>query len=221
MYFLDPVQMHTVVRLGKNVSPIHVAAYLKAEESIRLLLTAGGKDLLTLKTSRGATALDIAIDVNAKPAIIALLQGDSGAPASNAIMSRGPHAACNVIMISYQWDSQPVAFKVRDYLQQRGKTVIIDTGGISGNFLEWMNESVEKCDAMLVLLTPKYETSKNCEKEACRAHDLKKRIIPLVGEKGYSGGGWLSMIIAGLLRYDIYSDDIFESNMERMMEREI
>jgi hypothetical protein len=221
MQFAHPVQRNVRVSLGANVTPVHVAAYLKAEESIRLLLKAGGPDLLKIQTTKGATPLDIAIEVNCKPSIISLLQGDLTAPIAEAAMMRAPHTACNVIMISYQWDSQPIALKLRDSLERHGKKVIIDTGGISGNFLEWMNESVEKCDAMVVVLTEKYQNSKNCEKEACRAHELKKRIIPVVAQESFTATGWLSMVIAGLLRYDIHNDHLFEANMERILEREI
>ena len=148
MQFAHPHQRNVRVGLGASVTPLHVATYMKAEESIRLLVQAGGPSLLQLRTTRGATALDIAVEVNCKPSIISLLQGDKPAPNVEAGMVRVPHAACNLVMISYQWDSQPVAFRLRDLLEKNGKEVIIDTGGIAGNFLEWMNDSVQRSSAI-------------------------------------------------------------------------
>ena len=55
-----------------------------------------------------------------------------------------------------------MAIRVRDHLESNGVNVIIDVGGIMGDFLQWMAESVNVSDFIILLLTPKYEQSKNC-----------------------------------------------------------
>ena len=98
--------------------------------------------------------------------------------------------------------------------------VIIDATGIKGDFLQWMAESVKAADAIILLLTPKYEQSVNCGVEAKFAHDRKKKIIPLVGERGYAGGdGWLAMLIADKIRYNVVDD--FDTSMANILLREL
>ena len=121
------------------------------------------------------------------------------------------------VMISYQWDSHPLVFRVRDHLEYNGVNVIIGAGGIKGGFLEW---KVKAADAIILLLTPKYEQSKDCQKEAKFAKCLGKKIIPLVGERAYTGGKeWLAILIVGLMYYDILDD--FETSMDNILRREM
>jgi len=124
------------------------------------------------------------------------------------------------VMISYQWDSQPLAFRVRDFFEQHEIHVIIDRGGIKADFLDWMADAVKRADVMFLIITPKYAESKNCKAEATFAHEKKKKIVPLVGERGFTGGdGWLSILIAGKIRYDIVDD--FNNSLETIVEREL
>jgi hypothetical protein len=105
------------------------------------------------------------------------------------------------VMISYQWDSKPVALQVRDHLLSLEPfNAIMDMTGIHGNFLEWMEESVQASDALLLLVTPKYQMSTNCRAEACRAHELKKKMVPITLDPLYSGAGWLAPMIAPSVR---------------------
>jgi hypothetical protein len=76
----------------------------------------------------------------------------------------------------------------------------MDMTGIHGNFLEWMEESVQASDALLLLVTPKYQMSTNCRAEACRAHELKKKMVPITLDPLYSGAGWLAPMIAPSVR---------------------
>ena len=85
------------------------------------------------------------------------------------------------VMISYEGNSQSLAFRIRDFLENKGLKVLIDTEGIRSEFLQWKGDAVKSSDAVILLLTPKYEQSKNCLFEAKLAHELGKKIIPLVG----------------------------------------
>ena len=124
------------------------------------------------------------------------------------------------VMISYHWDSQPLAVKVRDYLRSNGVRVTMNEGEVKGDPFQWMVDSVKASDAIILVLTPKYEQSKNCEREAKFAHDLGKKMIPLVGERNYTGGdGWLATLIAGKLWYDIVND--FDTSMSNILRREL
>jgi hypothetical protein len=124
------------------------------------------------------------------------------------------------VMISYQWDSKELALRVFDFLKGKGIEVIIDDVGIHGDLLDWMAHSVAASEAIILLLTHKYENSKNCRAEAEYAYELNKKILPLVGEVEYTAGStWLSILISGKYRYNVLG--AFEAEMNKLVQREL
>jgi len=124
------------------------------------------------------------------------------------------------VMISYQWDSQALAFKVRDFFERNEIRVIIDHGGIKSNILAWMADAVTNADVILLIITQKYTNSESCKQEAAYAHEMKKKIVPLIGEPNYKlGNDWLSLLISGRMRYDILND--FNESMSKIRDREL
>lgn len=93
--------------------------------------------------------------------------------------------------------------------------------GIHGSFLDWMEWAVSNSQVIIILLCRKYNQSDNCKSEACRAKQLKKKIVPIVVEPGFTGEGWLAMIIAGLLYYDGSSKNALEQSMRWIVECEL
>jgi hypothetical protein len=155
------------------------------------------KTLLDIPLGDGSRIIKAANEILQTPAA-------SSSPASHPAQPKqvlDPSKA--TVMISYRWDSQPSALYVRDYLLSMERfNVIIDVEGIRENFLSWMEWAVRKSDVIIMLITPKYEKSNNCEKEACRAHDLRKKTVPIMLDPIYNGEEWLAILIAGLIRYD-------------------
>ena len=126
------------------------------------------------------------------------------------------------IMISYQWDTQPSAFIVRDFLRaQEQFNVIIDQSGIHGNFLDWMEWAVSNSHAVIILVSRKYNESENCKSEACRAKALRKKIVPVLLEPGFEGERWLAMVIAGLMFYDGSTKAKLEESLRTIVDREL
>jgi hypothetical protein len=126
------------------------------------------------------------------------------------------------LMISYQWDSQSTAIQIRDYLLGTGKfNVIMDIEGIKGNFLTWMEQSVRASHAIILVITPKYQSSKNCEKEACRANALNKKLVPIMLDPDYKGDAWLAMLIAGLMFYDGSTPGALQESLRTIVDREL
>lgn len=66
------------------------------------------------------------------------------------------------IMISYQWDSQPVLIKVRDELRSNGFLVWMDIDDMGGSTLQAMAEAVENALVVLVCFSQRYKDSPNC-----------------------------------------------------------
>jgi hypothetical protein len=72
-----------------------------------------------------------------------------------------------------------------------------------------------------MLATPKYLESKNCETEACRAHALRKKTVPITLVPNYEGEEWLAMIMAPRIRYDGSSRSALEKSMQVIVDREL
>ena len=107
---------------------------------------------------------------------------------------------------------QEQAKELADTLICEGYKVWMDIldGCMGGDTLEAMADAVSKAGVVLVLVTHKYKESANCRREASYANDLKKPIIPIIMEPQYSpdgSWGWLGLIIAGKLYYNLAGGD--------------
>jgi hypothetical protein len=100
------------------------------------------------------------------------------------------------LMISYNSASRDLCMKVKEELEKNGFRIWIDVNEIHGSSLESMARAVESSDFVLMCVTEKYRQSVNCQAEAQYAFKLKKKIVPLIMQKGYENvDGWLGIIM--------------------------
>ncbi|XP_072182323.1 uncharacterized protein [Diadema setosum] len=104
------------------------------------------------------------------------------------------------VMISYQWASQSILLKVKDFLQKRGYRVWMDIDCMKGDILDAMAKAVQQSAVVLVGMTRKYKESQNCRTEATYAYTLNKDIIPLKLQDGFSPDDWLGAL-CGMKKY--------------------
>jgi hypothetical protein len=101
------------------------------------------------------------------------------------------------VMLSYQWNSQPMVKKVAEYLKKEDIPVWFDIDGdMKGNINQAMAEGVEQAALICSFHTPAYAKSVNCTKELNYAHQLKRAIVPvnIDGAMEYAGT-WLENIV--------------------------
>ncbi|ESO93488.1 hypothetical protein LOTGIDRAFT_232580 [Lottia gigantea] len=120
------------------------------------------------------------------------------------------------VMISYQWDAQPVLLKIKDKLKQAGYKVWMDVEHMSGSTLEAMALAVEKSAVILVGISEKYKLSPSCRTEAEYIYRLRKDIIPIQVEKGYRPDGWLGMMVGTKLYFNFTDDGLVEHQIPRL-----
>ena len=100
------------------------------------------------------------------------------------------------VMISYNSASRDICLKIKDELEKQNFKVWIDVNEIHGSSLEAMARAVESSDFILMCVTEKYRQSVNCQAEAQYSFKLKKKIIPLILQKGLENvDGWLGIIL--------------------------
>jgi ankyrin repeat protein len=143
---------------------------------------------------------------------------------TDSLSPMSPPRVKKTVMISYQWDSKSLALRVREYLQRgthKGDIqVIIDEGTIKHCTMSWMASSINRSDALILIMTPKYELSYNCKAEVQFAFKQQKKFIPICGEANYiCGNGWLSFAIGTAIYYKILED--FETNMAKIVQLEL
>jgi len=118
-----------------------------------------------------------------------------------------PAKSVKRIMISYQWDHQPVIKRLAASLQAAGYNVWLDLEQMSGSTLSAMADAVEGSEVVIVGLSSKYQNSKNCRLEGEYAHLNSKTIVPLMMENNFRPSGWLGLIIGGKLWFDFTAED--------------
>ncbi|XP_050391685.1 uncharacterized protein LOC126810559 [Patella vulgata] len=117
------------------------------------------------------------------------------------------------VMISYQWANQDVLIKVRDELRRHGYKVWMDIDDMEGSTLQAMAEAIEQAEVVLICMSRKYKDSPNCRAEGEYAHQRRKKIIPLILERGYQPDGWLGLILGAKLFYDFSGKYSFQSRV--------
>ncbi|KAK3586247.1 hypothetical protein CHS0354_001292 [Potamilus streckersoni] len=121
------------------------------------------------------------------------------------------------IKISYNWAHQKLILKIKDILKNNGYSVWIDKVNMGDNLDDSMAEGVENSEIILVCMSKKYKTSKNCKREAQYAVKKDKKIFLLKLEKNFEADGWLGLITARELYYDVSSKNKFKENMNALL----
>ena len=107
------------------------------------------------------------------------------------------------IMISYNWSSgKDLALRLSKDLKTAGYKVWIDEEEMGIQIHESMEKTVRNSKIILPILSREYEESTNCLLEFNYAFDLRKKIIPILCQKGYRAEGTVRMKTLSLL----YSD---------------
>ncbi|XP_050407278.1 uncharacterized protein LOC130010374 isoform X1 [Patella vulgata] len=121
------------------------------------------------------------------------------------------------VMISYNWDKQDMALKIRDQLKSNNIRVWIDVDDMEGSTLDAMAKAVEQAEIVIMCMSRKYKNSENCRAEAEYAFKKKRRIIPILMETAYEPDGWLGMIQGSKLWYDFSDEKLMNSNVGRFL----
>ncbi|KAK7464062.1 hypothetical protein BaRGS_00037950 [Batillaria attramentaria] len=121
------------------------------------------------------------------------------------------------VMLSYQWDDQPVVRKVCEKLREHGFQVWMDLDNMAGSIVQCMAEGVENAFVVIICMSQKYKDSINCRQEASYAHVKKKEIIPLKMQDSLELDGWLGLIVAGKLFYDFSGKEPFEEVIKALI----
>lgn len=116
------------------------------------------------------------------------------------------------VMISYQWDSQPMVLQLRDELKKAAYNVWIDVDDIRGSIVEAMASAVENAAIVLVCVSQKYKESPNCRMEAEYALERKVDMIPLIVESQYKPDGWLGLLCGKKLYFSFKEKGQFDSS---------
>lgn len=122
------------------------------------------------------------------------------------------------IMFSYQWDNQPLIKRLAERVKQAGYNVWLDIEQMSGNTLEAMAGAVERSAAIIMCLSSKYQSSRNCRLEGEYAHLVSKPILPLMLTPWpWKPTNWLGLIIGAKLYFDFTNDAQFEAKLAEVL----
>ena len=124
------------------------------------------------------------------------------------------------IMLSYNWDHQETAFKVRDYFRSEGNlSVWIDVEQMSGDMNTKMAQAIVKSKMIIMCLSEKYQNSANCKKEYEYTDKKSKKFIPLKVEDSFQpeDGTSLDLILGQQLYYCIEKEEDFDKNMPKVL----
>ncbi|GFR41275.1 hypothetical protein Agub_g1950, partial [Astrephomene gubernaculifera] len=124
------------------------------------------------------------------------------------------------IMISYEWGSQQKALMIKEALERRGLLTWMDVEKVPGSTLEAMALAVEGAVAVLLCVSKRYKESQACRAEAEYAYQQRKRIVPIMMERGYRPTGWLGILIGTKLYFDC-SDRRLIGERVAALEREL
>lgn len=92
--------------------------------------------------------------------------------------------------------------KLADSLRSRGIKVWVDVDNMSGSTLEAMASAVENAYAVVVVLSEAYKNSTACRTEAEYAYTLKKNIVPVKNNEGFTASGWLGALMGTKLWFN-------------------
>ncbi|XP_071949190.1 uncharacterized protein [Antedon mediterranea] len=123
---------------------------------------------------------------------------------------------CPHVMLSYQWDVQPIMLKLKDKLVRAGYNVWMDVDRMEGDILGAMANAVENAAVLVIAVSKKYKDSNSCRTEATYAYKHSKQIIPLIVEEKYVADGWLGALIGTLKYFKVTCDSSVDAEYENI-----
>jgi len=121
------------------------------------------------------------------------------------------------VMVSYNWDNQPVVVEIANRLKEAGYKVWLDLDEMVGSSVETMATAVETSQVVLMCLSRKYKESPNCRLEGEYAFKRRKTIIPLLMQPQYDADGWLGAVVGTKIYYKFTHQDHFEAGIEGVL----
>ena len=113
------------------------------------------------------------------------------------------------VMLSYQWDYQPLVIEVKNRLKGKGIKTWFDLENMKkDSLLESMAFAVENAELVVSFYSDKYKRSVNCRKEASFADKLQKPLLFIRVEKGYKPDGWLNFLLLDKIFVDLNESTI-------------
>jgi len=106
------------------------------------------------------------------------------------------------IMISYCWAQKDRMRQIGLHLKSLGFPIWIDIEQMEGSVLERMSEAVENSSVVVIGLSSNYKESQACRTEAEYAYRLKKEVVYVMAEDGYTPKGWLGAMLGNKLWYN-------------------
>jgi hypothetical protein len=111
------------------------------------------------------------------------------------------------VMISYSWENKDRMRQLAVLLKEAGLRVWLDIEQMTGSLLGHMAEAVEEASVIVIGLSKGYRDSQACRTEASYAYQLKKKMIFVMAEDGYSAKGWVGALLSGHLYYSPFRSD--------------
>lgn len=125
------------------------------------------------------------------------------------------------IMISYNWDHKETAYKICDYLREKGNLKIwIDVEQMSGNLFKKMAEAVIKSKIIILCCSTAYENSPNCRKEYEYVGKKLKPFVPVFVEDKFqpTDADSLDLILGMQLYYKVDKEKDFNTNLPLILD---
>eukprot|EP00808_Paulinella_micropora_P017005 g4798.t1 len=111
------------------------------------------------------------------------------------------------VMVSYCWAQQKLVLALVEKLKASGINVWVDVEDMKGSTLAAMADAVESSPVIIAAISRDYCESYNCNLEAEYAIQKRKRIIPVMLEKGFKPGGVIGIVLGAKLYHEYFSAD--------------
>jgi len=127
------------------------------------------------------------------------------------------NVASGHVMISYNWENQPIVVRLAKSLKEQGHQIWLDIEQMGGSTLGAMAEAVEQSSLVLMCMSRKYKDSPNCRLEGEYVVNRKVPFIPLMMQQGYLPDGWLGITLGAKLYYDFTNEDNWDTKISALV----
>ena len=125
------------------------------------------------------------------------------------------------LFISYGREEITNAFadRLHDDLRKQGWIVFLDKHKITWgcHISDTIASDIEKCDAMIIIFTKKYNNSEWCRKELELASTTKKKLFPL-RRQDIPYPPLVNFHLGGLRWLDVFTDDSYDAVLKEIVE---
>lgn len=122
------------------------------------------------------------------------------------------------VMISYEYEAQPLVIGIRDELHRQGFKVWMNTDGEERSLQEIMTRGVERASVVIAAVTRKYKQAPHTFAEIDYAYKLRKVIIPVIIDVDFVPDGWLNELIQCEKTFDFSRRSMFNGSLDALLE---